>query len=128
SPRLATNASREPSGDQRESPFSPRTVISALAGADPSRGAVQIWPPLLNATTSPRGETTGSSPSPIAFGSPPSNGTLKICTLGGAGFELTLTGSASSQFEPWSPPRTYTTNRPFAEIVTLVSSCPSSRS
>src|SRR6266581_4751422 len=36
SPRLATNASREPSGDQRGSPFSPRTVNSALAGADPS--------------------------------------------------------------------------------------------
>src|SRR5881397_1609679 len=61
SPRFATNASREPSGDQRGSPLSPRTENSCLAGADPSIGAVQIWPPLTNATRSLRGETTGSS-------------------------------------------------------------------
>src|SRR5882762_6883608 len=100
SPRFATNASRDPSGDQRGSEFSPRAVNSALAGADPSIGAVQIWPPLPKATTSPRDETTGASPSAIGFGSPPSKRTLKICTFGEAGFEPTFTGSPSSQFEP----------------------------
>ena len=94
------NASREPSGDQRGSPHSPRAVNSCLAGADPSSGATQIWPPLMKVTTSLRGETTGSSPSLIGLGSPPSKGTLKIWTLGGTGFEPTFTGSASSQFEP----------------------------
>jgi len=125
-PRLDTNASRAPSGDHRGSPFVPRAVKSALAGAEPSIGTVQICPPLVNATRSLRGESTGSSPSPNTTGSPPANGTASTCTLGGMGLCVTFTGTWSSQLEPWSPPRTYTTHRPSAETETLVSSCPSS--
>jgi len=94
------NASREPSGDQRTSPTSPRIVNRILAGADPSVGTVQTWPPLANATASPFGEITGSSASASTLGSPPSKGTLKICTFGETGLAVTFTGNPSSQFEP----------------------------
>jgi len=51
----------------------------------PSTGAAQTWPPLSKATTSPRGETAGMSPSPSAFGSPPAKGTDHTCTVGASG-------------------------------------------
>ena len=79
---------------------------SFFAGADPSSGADQIWRSFSNATTSPRGDTAGRSPSPSSFGSPPSNGTDQTLTVVGALTAAGFTGRPSSQFEPWSPPRT----------------------
>src|SRR2546423_3957270 len=61
--RSATNASRDPSGDQASSPSSPRTVTNFLAGVDPSIGEIQISWFFVKATASPRREIAGSSPS-----------------------------------------------------------------
>ena len=101
SPRLETKASREPSGDQRTAPFSPRTVMSALAVAEPSTGTIQIWWSFVSKATRPSfGESAGRSPSPMARGSPPSKGTDQTCTFAGVGTEVALTVTASSQLPP----------------------------
>src|ERR1700693_2399752 len=79
--RFATNASRDPSGDQARSPSSPRILNSFFAAVDPSIGEIQISWFFVKATASPRGEIPGASPSASAFGSPPSKGTDHTCTL-----------------------------------------------
>ena len=98
------------------------------AAAEPSSGAVHTARSFTNATVRPSGESAGSSPpSAITRGAAaPSNGTTISCTFAPLGIDVGFTGTASSQFEPCSPPRTNTTQRPSAERDTLVSSCPSS--
>ena len=126
SPRPEVKASRVPSGDHRGSLEVPLAKNNRLAGADPSILTVLTCPPVRNATTSLRGERTGSSPSARSFGAaPPAKGTDQIWTLGGVGSEAGF-GARSVQLAPWSPPRTYTTQFPSREIVTEVSSWPSS--
>src|ERR1043166_2983458 len=105
SPRVETNASRDPSGDHWASSMAPLAAIIFLAGAEPSTGTAEIWPPLPKATTSLFGEMTGSSPSASSLGVPPANGTDQICTLGATGRDAGL-GGGPSQLAPRSPPRT----------------------
>src|SRR4029434_4651769 len=63
SPRLDTNASREPSGDHSAPPLSPRAKKKRLPAAEPSIGADQSPRSLTNTTRSLFGEIRGSSPS-----------------------------------------------------------------
>ena len=80
--------------------------IASAAAVEPSIGADQTWCSFSNATTSPRGDTAGRSPSPSSFGSPPANGADQTETLAGSVAAAGFTGRLSSQFAPWSPPRT----------------------
>jgi hypothetical protein len=79
---------------------------SRVAGALPSMGADQTWRSRSNATRSEPGEMAGASPAPSDMGVPPANGTVQIATSIGIGEAAGFTGSASSQLELWSPPRT----------------------
>ena len=56
---------------------------------------------------------------------PPEKGTLQISIFGAVGKDNGF-GDAPAQFEPWSPPRTYTIVLPSGANDRLVSSCPSS--
>src|SRR5690606_37730638 len=94
---------------------------------DPSIGAIHTCPCRTNATRSPEGAITGSSPSDNSRGSPPSNGTLHSCTLVPPGRDAGFRGVLEFG-PPWSPPLTYTTQRPSAESLTLVISSPRSSS
>jgi len=122
-----TNARRVPSGDQRGDEFTPRAVNSCEGSVLPSIGTPHTCPLRVKATRRLSGEMAGSSPSPSRTGRPPVKGILHICTLGGSGSNVGFTGSASSQLDPKSPPRIYTTHRPSGERDTLESAWPSSR-
>ena len=78
----------------------PASRTGRLADAEPSIGATHTCRSRSKATSSPRGEITGPSPSPISRGSPPANAIDQTCTFGGRGIPSGFTGRLSSQFAP----------------------------
>ncbi len=99
SPRLEAKASREPSGDHSGFPLLPLAENIRLAADEPSMGTTEIWLLLTKATTSPLGETTGSSPSASNLGVPPANGTDQTWIFGATGSDAGL-GGAPAQLLP----------------------------
>jgi hypothetical protein len=74
-------------------------VKSRFAGAAPSVGAVQMAWSRTNATTSLRGDSSGSSPSLMRTGVPPAKGIVHSSTFGATGDESGF-GDGPSQLEP----------------------------
>src|SRR6478672_1711013 len=77
--RLLTNANRLPSGDQRRFDAPPRSFVSATGFAlSPERRTIHTWPPRVNASESPDGESCGDEPSATLRGVPGSTGAIQI--------------------------------------------------
>src|ERR1041385_1845365 len=100
SPRLETQARRVPFGAHCRAPAAPRAKKKRVAGVEPSIGTDQIARSLMNATRSPLGEMTGSSPSLRSFAPPPANGMVQSCTFICVGAIAGFTPVELSQFEP----------------------------
>src|SRR5580765_27854 len=121
SPRLETNASVLPSGDQDGDPLVPRSANAASAFFEPSMGARKIFRSCVNATRVLSGEMAGESPSPSSVAGPPAVAIAHTCIFGAVGLAAGF-GASPGRVAPWSPPRTYTIVLPFLANDRLVSS------
>ena len=123
SPRLLTNASRLPSGDQSRSPTATRTLASELGSPVPVTGAFMISPRRRKTTTSPLGDTTGSSPGPTRETAPSATVTRHTTCSAPA---TSLVGLGISPRLLGAPPRTKKMVWPSGVRASEPISCPSS--